>query len=150
MKFKGQTSTTAKAFAVYYGRDSLIPVSVDEAVSHSIYGYNVMLALDTENYGRLLYPVPVNLKLYPPHRIEIEQLHDFVLEANDLIYIKTIRLSVMKGGEYFHPLMLNGQKVIDTIALVKGARLCIQTSKERIIETTTHRIVLEMPTLGAS
>jgi hypothetical protein len=142
--YKGQTVLKAP-LRVSYGIRPLVAISEDEAVGTLLGDLAMTFALDTENYGRLLYKVPVSVTEPEWNIIELGPMQNFILEATDLLLVKAIRLSVVRGSIYTYPLNLNGQKEICDIALAAGARVILQPPLQRRFENTTYRAVLENP-----
>jgi hypothetical protein len=147
--YKGPTVLKAP-LKVWYGIKPLTAISEDEAVHVFLGGLGMNLAMDTENYGRLLYKVPVNVTEPEWNVMVTDQMQNFTLQATDLLLIKTIRLSIVRGSIYTYPLNLNGQKEISQIALAAGARLIVQPPAQRRFENTTYRAVLEQPNVKMS
>lgn len=147
MKYAHETSTKPKGLTVWYGNLSLRPLSVDETLSRMQGGLSLLLAFDTENFGRLLFDVPARVTGDPANDrlIDVAPMSRFAVLADALVYIRSIRLSIMRNGEYVQPLMLNGEKAIMGIALAAGARVIIEPPQQQRYELTTHRMVLEMP-----
>lgn len=143
--FKGETTVQekAKALRVYQRRETLIAVSEDHMMAYLSGRYALMLALDTENYGRLLYPVSATVREISKNLVDVNVDGQFVLEANDIIYINSLRLAIMRDGKYIHPMLLNGKRVIELIALAPGVKITIKPEGRNRYVLPDYRAVID-------